>query len=192
MSGLERQLDPLSRSETVHVPSRQDRPNLPSQGCPFCPGGLEARDGEYEVKWFPNRWPAMGDERCEMVLYTPRHDLAFWQLGVAGARKVVDLWADRTAALGARPDVDYVLIFENRGAEVGATIAHPHGQIYAYDRIPPQPLRELIDGILTVPPSTEPAWSASTETGWPGCPQLPGGHMSSCLRHAEARARAER
>ena len=54
-----------------------------------------------------------------------------------GARKVVDLWAERTAALGARPEIAYVLVFENRGAEVGATIPHPHGQIYAYDFVPP-------------------------------------------------------
>src|SRR6202044_1999676 len=48
-----------------------------------------------------------------------------------------------SAALGARADVDYVLVFENRGAEVGATIMHPHGQIYAFDFVPEAPLREL-------------------------------------------------
>ncbi len=78
----------------------------------------------------------MDGERCEVVLYTPDHDATFWSLGVEGARRVVDLWADRTEALGERADVDYVLVFENRGPEVGATIAHPHGQIYAYDHVP--------------------------------------------------------
>lgn len=127
----------------VHVVgTRQARPNLPSTGCPFCPGGREAPE-PYEVRWFANRWPAMPGERCEVVLYTPQHDATFASLGVDGARKVIDLWAARTAALGARPDVDHVLVFENRGAEVGATIAHPHGQIYAYDHIPERPLRLL-------------------------------------------------
>jgi UDPglucose--hexose-1-phosphate uridylyltransferase len=56
---------------------------------------------------------------------------------------VIDLWAQRTTELGARPDVDFVLVFENRGPEVGATIAHPHGQIYAYDHIPDRPSRLL-------------------------------------------------
>jgi UDPglucose--hexose-1-phosphate uridylyltransferase len=130
---------------TFVVDSRQDRPNLPAAGCPFCPGGLEAPD-DYEVRWFANRWPAMPDERCEVVLYTPEHDATFWSLGTAGARRVVDLWAERSAALGARPDVDYVLVFENRGAEVGATIAHPHGQIYAFDFVPDEPRRELLRG----------------------------------------------
>ena len=59
---------------------------------------------------------------------------------------MVELWADRTSALGARPDVDYVLVFENRGPEVGATIAHPHGQIYALDRVPSAPATELAAG----------------------------------------------
>ena len=100
---------------TFVVDSRQDRPNLPAAGCPFCPGGLEAPE-DYDVRWFQNRWPAMPDDRCEVVLYTPQHDATFWSLGVEGARKVIDLWAERTAALGARADVDYVLVFENRGA----------------------------------------------------------------------------
>ena len=138
------------------MPSRQARPHLPSSGCPFCPGGLEAPEGHYDVKWFPNRWPAMPDERCEMVLYTPDHDLAFWQLDPTQARRVVDLWADRTRLLGGREDVDYVLVFENRGPAVGATIAHPHGQIYAFEDTPPQPLAELLDGVLEVPGSDDP------------------------------------
>jgi len=78
----------------------------------------------------------MAGERCEVVLYTDQHDATFASLGPAGARRVIDLWADRTAALGSRDDVAFVLVFENRGPEVGATIAHPHGQIYAYDHVP--------------------------------------------------------
>ena len=140
-------IDALSRRPTVVVASRQGRPNLPESGCPFCPGGLEAPD-PYQVRWFTNRWPAMPGDRCEVVLYTPVHDAQFWTLGTSGARRVVDLWAERTAALGARDDVDYVLVFENRGPEVGATISHPHGQIYAFDSIPPVPLEELVDGVL--------------------------------------------
>ena len=57
-------------------------------------------------------------------------------------RKLIDLWADRTSFLLQRPEVEYVLIFENRGAEVGATIPHPHGQIYAFGHVPPAPARE--------------------------------------------------
>ena len=134
--------DPYLHTIVHVVGTRQTRPNLPSTGCPFCPGGREAPE-PYDVRWFENRWPAMAGERCEVVLYTPVHDATFASLGVAGARKVIDLWAQRTSELGARPDVDFVLVFENRGAEVGATIAHPHGQIYAYDHVPDRPSRLL-------------------------------------------------
>lgn len=142
--------DPLTGARVVVNRSRQSRPNLPAEGCPFCPGGLEAPD-DYEVLAFPNRWPALGEGRCEVVLYTPDHDASLWSLGVHGVRRVIDLWTERTRVLGADPDVDYVLIFENRGPEVGATIAHPHGQIYAFDDVPPAPLRELHHGTLDLP-----------------------------------------
>jgi UDPglucose--hexose-1-phosphate uridylyltransferase len=135
-------VDGLTGARVYVVRSRQDRPNLPDETCPFCPGGLEAPE-PYDVRWFPNRWPPLPGERCEMILYTSRHDATFWSLGASGARKVVDLWAERSAALGARTDVDYVLVFENRGAEVGATISHPHGQIYAFGFVPEVPAREL-------------------------------------------------
>jgi UDPglucose--hexose-1-phosphate uridylyltransferase len=135
-------IDPALGTRVHIVGTRQARPNLPSTGCPFCVGGLEAPE-PYDVFAFKNRWPAMKPDRCEVVLYTPEHDATFWQLGVDGVAKVIDLWAQRTAELGARDDVDYVLVFENRGAEVGATIAHPHGQIYAYDHVPERPGRLL-------------------------------------------------
>lgn len=141
----ETRVDPFTGTVVHVVGGRQKRPNLPSTGCPFCVGGLEAPE-PYDVFWFKNRWPAMPPDRCEVVLYTPDHDATFWSLGVEGARKVIDLWADRTAELGARNDVDYVLVFENRGAEVGATIAHPHGQIYAYDHVPARQSRRLHGG----------------------------------------------
>lgn len=138
MNTPDTRVDPLLGTVVHVVGTRQSRPNLPSSGCPFCPGGLEAPD-PYDVRWFKNRWPAMPGERCEVVLYTSDHDASFCSVGVAGARSVIDLWADRTAELGARPDVDFVLVFENRGQEVGATISHPHGQIYAYDHVPARP-----------------------------------------------------
>ncbi|MFZ9042250.1 MAG: hypothetical protein ACO225_11285 [Ilumatobacteraceae bacterium] len=138
-------IDPVLGTVVHVVGARQSRPNLPVDGCPFCVGGVEAPD-PYEVRWFPNRWPAMEGARCEVVLYTPDHSASFPSLGVDGVRRVIDLWADRTAVLGARPDVDHVLVFENRGAEVGATIAHPHGQIYAFDHVPARPGRRLRAG----------------------------------------------
>lgn len=135
-------VDPLTGVPVVVTSGRQSRPNLPAEGCPFCPGGLEAPE-PYDLRWFANRWPSLPDQRAEVVLYTSDHHATFWSLGAAGAEKVVRLWAERTAVLGARPDVSYVLVFENRGPEIGATITHPHGQVYAFDAVPPVPTTEL-------------------------------------------------
>jgi UDPglucose--hexose-1-phosphate uridylyltransferase len=134
--------DSLTEARVVVVGARQHRPNLPSSGCPFCPGGLEAPE-PYQVRWFKNRWPALPDDRCEVVLFSPEHDQSLGSLDAEQLGLVVSLWTERTLSLGARPDVGYVLVFENRGAEVGATIPHPHGQIYAFEDVPPAPLVEL-------------------------------------------------
>jgi UDPglucose--hexose-1-phosphate uridylyltransferase len=143
------------------VGHRQTRPNRPQDDCPFCPGGLEAPEG-YDVRWFANRWPALTPGEpvdlvaaeaagtthvpaagaCEVVLFSPDHHQSLANLGAAGVRKVVDVWAARTEALLARPEIEYVLVFENRGPEVGATIDHPHGQIYGYPMVPPSPAQE--------------------------------------------------
>lgn len=167
-------IDPFTGTVVHVVGTRQERPNLPPTGCPFCVGGLEAPE-PYDVRWFTNRWPAMEGDRCEVVLYTSEHDSTFSSLGIAGARRVVDLWASRTATLGARDDIDYVLIFENRGAEVGATIAHPHGQIYAYDHVPRRQESRIAGGWK---PDPDPADRLVTEVdGWsawvPHAPTFP-------------------
>lgn len=128
-------LDPHSGARVHIVAGRQNRPNLPTSECPFCVGGLESAE-PYDVKSFTNRWPALETGACEVVLYTSQHDATIATIGSKGIRKVIDLWADRTTQLHQQSDVDFVLIFENRGAEVGATISHPHGQIYAFDHVP--------------------------------------------------------
>lgn len=130
----------------VHVvASRQNRPNLPTQQCPFCVGGLEA-ESPYTVKVIPNRWAPMPDNRCEVVLYTSDHDARLSTLSATNVTTLIDTWAERVSSLGARSDVSYVLIFENSGREVGATIDHPHGQIYAFDHVPDRPRRRLAAG----------------------------------------------
>ena len=139
----------------VHVVAdRQNRPNLPIAGCPFCVGGLEAPE-QYSVRSFPNRWPALEEGYCEVVLYSPDHEATFGTLTADEALSVVNLWAQRTQALQEMPDGEYVIVFENRGAEIGATISHPHGQIYAFDHVPPRPARMIAAGWEPVVASDE-------------------------------------
>lgn len=133
---VELRTDPLTGALVRVAASRQDRPNRPGVGCPFCVGGVES-PSPYTVRTFANRWPSFPDDRCEVVLYGPEHGATLATLGPDRARLVVDLWAERTTELGHRSDVSYVLVFENHGAEVGATIDHPHGQLFAYAAVPP-------------------------------------------------------
>jgi UDPglucose--hexose-1-phosphate uridylyltransferase len=135
-------VDPLTGALVVVTPWRQTRPNLPQGTCPFCPGGLEA-PRDYRTLCIPNRWPALPGGRHEVVLHSPDHDRSFPSLGVTGTARVIELWSARTAELGARGDVGYVFVFENRGRAVGATIDHPHSQILAFETVPPIPAAEL-------------------------------------------------
>ena len=141
----ETRVDPHLGTVVHIVADRQGRPNLPVAGCPFCPGGLEAPD-TYEVRAFKNRWPALEGGACEVVLYSPDHDATLATLSVEHLARIVDLWCERTTELRALAGGEYVVVFENRGAEIGATISHPHGQIYAFDHVPERPARMLRAG----------------------------------------------
>jgi UDPglucose--hexose-1-phosphate uridylyltransferase len=97
--------DPLTGVQVQVTGSRQKRPNLPTTGpagCPFCVGGTEAPE-PYRVRAFRNRWPSFPDDRCEVVLYAPDHDSRLSTMAPDHVRKVVDLWAERTEALGVPP-----------------------------------------------------------------------------------------
>ena len=80
---------------------------------------------------------------CRVLCFDPRHDLTLATMPLPAIRRVVDAWAEQAAELGARPEIHYVQIFENRGAMMGASNPHPHGQIWATEHIPNLPAREL-------------------------------------------------
>src|SRR5690606_37615283 len=80
--------------------------------------------------------PAVG--RCEVICFSAEHTSSFADLTVRRARTVVEAWADRTSALSALPGIQQVFPFENRGREIGVTLPHPHGQIYAFGYVTPR------------------------------------------------------
>lgn len=80
---------------------------------------------------------------CRVLCFDPRHDLTLATMELAAIRRVVEMWAAQAAELGARPEIQYVQIFENRGAMMGASNPHPHGQIWATEHIPNEPALEL-------------------------------------------------
>ncbi|MFI0223184.1 galactose-1-phosphate uridylyltransferase [Streptomyces lydicus] len=121
----------------------------PADACPLCPS-REGRDSEipaadYDVVVFENRFPSLaGDHgRCEVVCFTPDHEASFADLTEEQAALVLAAWTDRTAELSQLPGVEQVFCFENRGREIGVTLGHPHGQIYAYPFTTPRTERML-------------------------------------------------
>jgi UDPglucose--hexose-1-phosphate uridylyltransferase len=80
---------------------------------------------------------------CRVICFSPRHDLTLAKMSVAEIRAVVDVWTEQCVELGSRNDIGYVEIFENRGAMMGASNPHPHGQIWASRSIPNEVVAEL-------------------------------------------------
>jgi UDPglucose--hexose-1-phosphate uridylyltransferase len=80
---------------------------------------------------------------CRVLCFDPRHDLTLATMALPAIERVVDEWAAQAQELGARDDINYVQIFENRGAMMGASNPHPHGQIWATEHIPNEPSLEL-------------------------------------------------
>jgi UDPglucose--hexose-1-phosphate uridylyltransferase len=141
---------------------------LPSYdpACYLCPGNRRAggeRNPTYENTFvFKNDFSALlpgtaqgefarngllvarGEEGlCRVVCFSPRHDLSLAEMGVPQIRGVIEAWAREYESLGARPAIDYVQIFENKGPLMGCSNPHPHGQIWAQRSIPMEPAKEL-------------------------------------------------
>ncbi len=79
---------------------------------------------------------------CRVICFSPRHDLTLPEMPVHEIRRVIDVWCEQVVELGARPDIAYVQIFENKGAAMGASNPHPHGQLWANYRVPMLPAQE--------------------------------------------------
>jgi UDPglucose--hexose-1-phosphate uridylyltransferase len=134
--------------------------------CYLCPGNERAggaRTPEYDSTYVfdndfaaltPDVAPEEDDRRglliaqsergiCRVVCFSPRHDLTLGQMPAEAIRTVVDTWVDQYRELGSLDWVRHVQIFENRGAMMGASNPHPHGQIWANERLPNEPAKEL-------------------------------------------------
>ena len=152
--------DEMSGEWVAFATHRMDRTHLPPADlCPLCPtragrAPTEIPADDYDVAVFENRFPSFAGGaatrsgegtadvpaygRCEVVCFTSDHDTHFRELGAGRVRTVIEAWADRTAELSGLPGVAQVSVFENRGREIGVTLHHPHGQIYAYPFVVPR------------------------------------------------------
>lgn len=153
--------DALTGDWVAVAAHRQSRTYLPpANQCPLCPTSgenlSEIPDSSYDVVVFENRFPSLGPAlgevtgqpqwgtldraygRCEVVAFSSAHTGSFAQLDHGQARTVVDAWSQRTQALSELKGIKQVFPFENRGQDIGVTLHHPHGQIYAYSYVPPR------------------------------------------------------
>jgi UDPglucose--hexose-1-phosphate uridylyltransferase len=156
---------PLRGEWIAYAGGRQHRTFLPPDDYnPLgiqLPGGppTEVPAGNWDAAVFENLFPSFamsageppplgvptspGRGVCEVVVFTQDAGASLGSLPLSHVELIVDVWADRYEELGRLPDVAYVFPFENRGVEVGVTLPHPHGQIYAYPFVPPVAEREL-------------------------------------------------
>ncbi len=160
----ELRFDALVNEWVAMAAHRQGRIFLPPKElCPLCPtnGELltEIPEADFEVVVFDNRSPslrppvgdwALPDEvgpdtdlgtaagKCEVICFTANHGKSFKDLTPDRVRVLLEAWKDRTEELSLEPFIEHIAPFENRGEEVGVTLSHPHGQIYAYSYLPPR------------------------------------------------------
>lgn len=153
--------NPQLREWVITATHRQDRTFLPpADVCPLCPTRpgepvTEIDRADFDIAVFENRFPSLRPDpetptvdgttltpalpslgECEVVVYTPRHEATATDLSLQQLQRLIAVWAHRTLVLGARPEIEYVFVFENKGEQIGVTLHHPHGQIYAYSYLP--------------------------------------------------------
>jgi len=155
---------PLRGEWVAYAQYRQNRTFMPKDWNPLAPSSdpehpTELPAGDYDIAVFENLFPTLSESShappalsvptrpargvCEVVVFSRDPISTLGRLPLDQIELLIEVWGDRWRELGARPDVEYVFPFENRGAEVGVTLPHPHGQIYAYPFVPPVPAREL-------------------------------------------------
>ncbi len=148
----------------VEDPAEDARP-AHDPACYLCPGNTRANGAanpQYEATYsFDNDFPALLPQGsvesrredgllvaepasgvCRVLCFSPRHDLTLAEMDRHSIRSVVDAWAEQVAELGGRRDVVYVQVFENKGAMMGCSNPHPHGQIWASAHVPLIPSRK--------------------------------------------------
>ena len=152
---------PLRGEWVAYASHRQERTFMPPpEYNPLAPTKelqvpTELPQGQYDIAVFDNRFPSMtpaahnapasivdtlpANGACEVVVFTQDSRASLSSLELDHLELLLQVWADRTRL--APPQIQYVLPFENRGVEVGVTLHHPHGQIYAYPFVPPIPAR---------------------------------------------------
>jgi len=165
---LQIRYDPIKNKKVAYATKRQERTfHPPKNYCPLCPTReekiiTEIKESSYDIVVFENKFPTFSKNPdkldykekspykiseskgiCEVICYTEEHVKYLEDQPLEKIEKLIKVWADRYYNLGRRDFIKYVFIFENKGKEIGVTLSHPHGQIYAFSYIPPVVAQEL-------------------------------------------------
>lgn len=165
---LEIRYDPIKNQRVAYATRRQNRTfHPPKDFCPLCPTKVdgiasEIPEASYNIVVFENKFPTFSKEPdevdvnisslyrkeksrgiCEVICYSKDHDKYLEDQSIEKIENLIKVWADRYYNLGKKDFIKYVFIFENKGKEIGVTLSHPHGQIYAFSYIPPMIAEEL-------------------------------------------------
>ena len=156
---------PLRGEWVAYASHRQNRTFLPPTE--YSPLAVTKSDefptelpaGEYDMAVFENLFPSLSLEAttapheitetepgrgvCEVVVFSQDPNTSLAKMSIEEIDLLLEVLGHRTQEIGRRPEIKYVLPFENRGVEVGVTLHHPHGQIYAYPFLPPVQQRML-------------------------------------------------
>ena len=154
MTTREIRKNPFTNEWIIFSETRQTRPDREKGFCPLCTGSEEVPDFTKPLR-IPNKFPALSFEeehkkskkgdfelkiggygRCELIVYTDIHNAKFVDLTEEEIMQIFEQWMGATKEFSQNRDLKYVLPFENYGPEVGATLIHPHGQLYAYPFVP--------------------------------------------------------
>jgi UDPglucose--hexose-1-phosphate uridylyltransferase len=140
------------RQGRTFMPPPEYNPLAPTKDSEF---PTELPQGDYDIAVFDNRFPSLiptatnpppaivdtlpANGACEVVVFSQDAQASLSTLPLAHLELLLQVWGDRTRAISQHSQIQYVLPFENKGVEVGVTLHHPHGQIYAYPFVPPVP-----------------------------------------------------
>lgn len=146
--------NPLLDDWTMVSANRAKRPDMPKDYCPFCVTSGKVPEN-YDVYKYDNDFPILSTNppvqdsveselystkesygKCDVILYSPNHEASLHELSDEHVLKLIELWTERYIELSRDSKIKYIFPFENRGAEVGVTMPHPHGQIYGYSVMP--------------------------------------------------------
>ena len=165
---LQLRYDPIKDQKVAYATKRQERTfHPPKTYCPLCPTidkkiCTEIPEKTYDIVVFENKFPTFSKKpedmdlnieppykveksvgACEVVCYTKDHDKYLEDQPAEKFENLIRVWTDRYYYLGRKDNIKYVFVFENKGKEIGVTLSHPHGQIYAFSYIPPTIKEEL-------------------------------------------------